>query len=115
MDDASSVPIDQLLAELLGLLGKTVSVGIATTGDTPVMLANLYGPLLAGADLSEGTTDAIFVQVGNAGSGFIVAPETYAGAGWSGSRTDTLVIRLGAVSLWISVEPEDMPGLRERT
>ena len=104
MDDASSVSIEQVLAELLGLVGKTVSVGIATAGETPVMLANLYGPLLSGSDLSGGTTDATFVQVGNSGTGFIVAPETYEGAGWSDARRDTLVIRFGAVSVWVSVE-----------
>lgn len=104
-DPAASVPYEAVLAELLGWVGQRVAVGIATSGDEPVMIAHLAGVLAAGSEVSEADHEgAVFFHMEDGGTGFLLSPETYAGAGWSAESDGALVVRLGAVSLWIELD-----------
>lgn len=89
----------------MGLIGTPVSVSVCTPGGAPVMIAHMTGKLLAGSELSEGEHEgAVFFQVADPGSGFILARESYAGAGWSIAAPATLILRLGPVALWVERE-----------
>jgi hypothetical protein len=45
------VSFDELLAVLLGLVGRRLSVAIATAGEPPIMVGNMAGILRAGTEL----------------------------------------------------------------
>lgn len=94
---------EEVLAELLGWVGRRLEVGIATAGDAPVMIGHMAGVLVAGSELNaEGSEDgAVFFHFEDRGTGFILSRETFTGAGWSAEDRSVLIVRLGVVSLWI--------------
>jgi hypothetical protein len=72
-----------------------------------VVIANMAGTLVAGSELSDGSTEgAIYFHFEDAGTGFILWREAFDGAGFHDRRRSTLVVRLRAVKLWIDQEPE---------
>jgi hypothetical protein len=55
------VSFDELLAVLLGLVGRRLSVAIATAGEPPIMVGNMAGILRAGTELdAAGEAAAVF-------------------------------------------------------
>jgi hypothetical protein len=98
---------EEVLEVLLGWLGRTLSVGISTLGERAVLIANMLGTLQAGSELSADDSEgAVFFHFENAGTGFVLARESFTGAGWHQDDESVLVVRLRAVSLWIDPDPE---------
>jgi hypothetical protein len=96
------VNFEDILTILLGWVGQRLSVGIATGGDAPIMIANMLGTLRAGTELeAAGEEGAVFFVFEDGGTGFILARQHFAGGGFHEDDPSTLVVRLGAVSLWI--------------
>lgn len=97
---------EEVLGILLGWVGRRLSVGIATAGDAPIMIASLAGTLGAGTELeAAGEEAAVFFAFEDGATGFILARQHFTGGGWHESDPSTLVVRLGAVSLWIEQGP----------
>jgi hypothetical protein len=100
---------EEVLTVLLGWVGRRLSVAIATAGDAPVMLANMTGRLRAGAELSPDDTEgpAVYFHFDDAGTGFLLARAHFEGGGWHEQDPSTLLVRLGAVTLWIDQDPDE--------
>jgi non-ribosomal peptide synthetase component F len=98
-----------VLTILLGWVSRRLSVGIAMAGDAPVMLANMTGRLRAGAELSPDDTEgaAVYFHFEDAGTGFLLTRAHFKGGGWHEQDPSTLLVRLGAVTLWIDQEPDE--------
>jgi hypothetical protein len=65
------VSFDELLAVLLGLVGRRLSVAIATAGEPPIMVGSMAGMLRAGTELdAAGQEAAVFfvLEDGETGS-----------------------------------------------
>jgi hypothetical protein len=71
------------------------------------MIGNMAGTLRAGTEFeAHGEEGAVYFHFEDAGTGFILARQHFSGAGWHEEDPSTLVVRLGAVSLWIEQETD---------
>jgi hypothetical protein len=70
------VSFDELLAVLLDLVGRRLSVAIATAGEPPIMVGSMAGMLRAGTELdAAGQEAAVFFDFEDGETGFILARE----------------------------------------
>jgi hypothetical protein len=66
----SRVTFEEVLTVLLGWVGPHLSIGIATAGDAPIMIANMAGVLRAGTELDRASEEAaVFIAFEVGGNG----------------------------------------------
>ena len=95
------VSFEELLVVLMGWRGRPVKVAIATGADPPVTVAMIIGRLAGASELSEGGVDAVMLTFADTSAAFTLARCAFAGAGFHECRRSTLLVRQGAVNLWI--------------
>ena len=103
------VGFDETLAELLGLMGKEVSVHVRSPGSraAPALML-VSGTLTAAPEVVEqlgGSSEVFFCRIGNGKllSGFFLDRDRFRSAEWDGDQQLHIELR-GSTSLVLSIE-----------
>ena len=102
LDVLQPMTFEDVLALLVGWVGRCLSVAITAAEEPTIMLASMSGRLRSGSELSPDVAEGpLYFHFEDAGTGFILSRENFAGADFSGKGPAILVVRLGPVQFWI--------------